>query len=116
MRSLDPQWGGRPRHITTTDRELIVETAKTRPTKLSLPFTHWSVRKLADYLGSKTGPKVRIGRERLRQILAAEGITFQRTKTWKESPDPLKEEKLTCIEWTWTTPGTARSRSTSSGR
>ena len=100
MRSLDPQWaGGRPRHITTTDREFIVETAKTRPTKLSLPFTHWSVRKLADYLGSKTGPKVRIGRERLRQILAAEGITFQRTKTWKESPDPLKEEKLTRIEW-----------------
>ena len=33
MRSLDPQWaGGRPRLITTTDRALIVKTAKTRPT------------------------------------------------------------------------------------
>ena len=31
MRSLDPQWaGGRPRQITTTDRALIVKTAKTR--------------------------------------------------------------------------------------
>ena len=40
-----------------------------------------------------------VGRERLRQILIAEGITFQRTKTWKESPDPLKEEKLARIEW-----------------
>ncbi len=100
MRSPDPHWaGGRPRHITTTDREFIVETAKTRPTKLGLPFTHWSVRKLADYLGSQKGPKVRIGRERLRQILVSEGITFQRTKTWKESPDPFKEEKLTRIEW-----------------
>lgn len=100
MRSLDPQWaGGRPRHITTTDREVIVETAKTRPAALGLPFTHWSIRKLADYLGSRKGPRLRIGRERLRQILAAEGITFQRTKTWKESPDPLKEEKLTRIEW-----------------
>lgn len=100
MRSLDPQWaGGRPRLITTSDRKVIVETAKTRPTKLGQPFTHWSIRKLADYLGSKKGPKVRIGRERLRQILAAEGITFQRTKTWKESPDPLKEEKLNRIEW-----------------
>lgn len=100
MASLDPQWaGGRPRQITTTDRELIVETAKTRPQKLGVPFTHWSIRKLADYLGSKKGPKVRIGRERLRQILVAEGITFQRTKTWKESPDPLKEEKLDRIEW-----------------
>ena len=35
----------------------------------------------------------------MRQILIAEGITFQRTKTWKESPDPLKEQKLGRIEW-----------------
>jgi transposase len=100
MRSLDPQWaGGRPRLITTTDRQVIVETAKTRPTKLGRPFTHWSIRKLAGYLATKKGRKVRIGRERLRQILTAEGLTFQRTKTWKESPDPLKEEKLARIEW-----------------
>ena len=45
MRSLDARWaGGRPRLITTTDRELIVKTAKTRPTKLRQPFTHRSVR------------------------------------------------------------------------
>ena len=100
MRSLDPQWaGGRPRQIMTTDRELIVTTAKTRPVTLAQPFTHWSIRKLADYLATKKGPKVKVGRERLRQILIAEGITFQRTKTWKESPDPLKEEKLSRIEW-----------------
>ena len=100
MRSLDPQWaGGRPRQITTNDREVIVETAKARPTTLGCPFTHWSIRKLVDYLATKKGPKVQIGRERLRQILGAEGITFQRTKTWKESPDPLKEEKLARIEW-----------------
>ena len=100
MRSLDPQWaGGRPRQITTTDRALIVKTATTRPRKLGRPFTHWSIRKLADYLATEAGRKVRIGRERLRQILHAEGITFQRTKTWKESPDPLKEQKLARIEW-----------------
>ena len=99
LRALDPQWaGGRPRQITTTDKALIVKTAKTRPTKLRLPFTHWSIRKLADHLATRRGRKVRIGRERLRQILIAEGITFQRTKTWKESPDPLKEQKLTRIE------------------
>ncbi|MFI5045759.1 MAG: transposase [Acidimicrobiia bacterium] len=100
MRSLDPQWaGGRPRQITTSDREFIVATAKVRPTTLGCPFTHWSIRKLADYLATQKGPKVRVGRERLRQILAAEGLTFQRTKTWKESPDPHKEEKLARIEW-----------------
>ena len=99
MRSLDPQWaGGRPRQITTTDRALIVKTATTRPTKLGCPFTHWSIRKLAEYLATRKGRRVRIGRERLRQILIAEGITFQRTKTWKESPDPLKEPKLARIE------------------
>ena len=100
MRSLDPQWaGGRPRLITTSDRAFIVATAKTRPTTLGQPFTHWSVRKLADYLATRKGRTVRVGRERLRQILIAEGITFQRTKTWKESPDPAKEQKLARIEW-----------------
>lgn len=100
MRSLDPRWaGGRPRLITTSNREVIVEMAKSRPTKLGCPFSHWSVRKLADYLATRKGQRVRIGRERLRQILVAEGITFQRTKTWKESPDPLKEQKLARIEW-----------------
>ena len=42
---------------------------------------------------------IRIGREALRCLLVRRGITFQRTKTWKESPDPLKEDKLARIEW-----------------
>ena len=38
--SLDPQWaGGRPRLITTIDRELIVKTAKKRPRSFGQPFT-----------------------------------------------------------------------------
>jgi len=58
----------------------------TRPEKLGLPFTHWSLRKLAAYLAGAPQP-ARIGRERLRQILHARGISFQRTRTWKESAD-----------------------------
>jgi len=100
MESLDPRWaGGRPRLITTRDRELIVKTAKKRPRSLGQHFTRWSIRKLRDYLASKKGRRVVVSRERLRQILAEERITFQRTKTWKESPDPLREEKLARIEW-----------------
>ena len=99
MASLDPRWaGGRPRLITTTDRELIVKTAKKRPRSLGQPFTRWSIRKLAGYLAGKKGRKVTVSRERLRQILAEEKITFQKTKTWKESNDPLKEAKLARIE------------------
>ena len=41
---------------------------------------------------------VTIGRERLRQFLAANDVTFQRTKTWKESNDPDRDAKLDRIE------------------
>lgn len=96
---LDPKWaGGRPRQITSTDEGFIVETAKTRPEKLGQPFTHWSIRKLARFLADNSTRRVTIGRERLRQILERHQITFQRTKTWKESNDPLRDAKLDRIE------------------
>ena len=99
MVSLDPQWaGGRPRLITTDDVAFILETAKTRPEKLGEPFTRWSIRKLARYLAGNEHRVVRVGRERLRQILGTNGVTFQRTKTWKESNDPDRDAKLDRIE------------------
>jgi transposase len=98
LAALDPRWaGGRPRLISDDDVELIVEAATTRPEKLGLPFTHWSLRKLAAYLAGSSRA-VRIGRERLRQILHSRGISFQRTRTWKESTDPEREAKLDRIE------------------
>lgn len=99
MRSLDPQWaGGRPRRITTDDESFVVETATTRPEKLGQPFTRWSLRKLVDYLADNDVRVVEIGRERLRQLLADNDVTFQRTKTWKESNDPDRDAKLDRIE------------------
>jgi transposase len=99
MRALDPRWaGGRPRRISAEDEEFLIETARTRPEKLGCPFTHWSVRKLIGYLAENPRRIVRIGRERARRLLAAHEITFQRTKTWKESPDPEREAKLARIE------------------
>jgi transposase len=99
MAALDPQWaGGRPRRITTDDESFIVETAAARPESLGQPFTRWSIRKLVGYLADNTDRVVIIGRERLRQILADHRITFQRTKTWKESNDPDRDAKLDRIE------------------
>jgi transposase len=99
LAALDPQWaGGRPRQITSDEQQYIVATATTRPAKLGLLFTHWSIRKLAGYLADNTVRTVKIGRERLRQILRGRGISFQRTRTWKESHDPDKEAKLDRIE------------------
>jgi transposase len=100
LAALDPQWaGGRPRQITSDEEQYIVATATTRPAKLGRPFTHWSIRKLAGYLADNTVRTVKIGRERLRQILRGRGISFQRTRTWKESHDPDKEAKLDRIEY-----------------
>jgi transposase len=96
---LDPQWaGGRPRLISDEDAVFIVTAATTRPEKLGLPFTCWSLRKLAAYLAGHAARPVRIGRERLRQILHARQISFQRTRTWKESAAPDKDAKLDRIE------------------
>jgi transposase len=96
---LDPQWaGGRPRLLSPDDEDFVVATAITRPTKLGQPFTRWSLRKLVAYLRKVHGRVIRIGREALRCLLTRRGVTFQRTKTWKESPDPDREAKLDRIE------------------
>ncbi len=73
-------------------------TATTRPTKLGQPFTRWSIRKLAAYRRKGQGRVILIGREALRCLLARRGVTFQRTKTWKEPPDPEREAKLDRVE------------------
>ncbi|MEU4532784.1 helix-turn-helix domain-containing protein, partial [Micromonospora ureilytica] len=100
MACLDPQWaGGRPRQISPDEEQFIVETANTRPEKLGRPFTRWSVRKLADHLSSDATRRIRIGRERLRQILHQHKITFRRTKTRKESTDPDWDAKLARIQY-----------------
>jgi transposase len=99
LAALDPRWaGGRPRLISDDQRTFIIATARTRPTALGCPFTHWSLRKLTDYLSRNRIKTVKIGRERLRQILHEHDISFQRTRTWKESKDPAKDSKLDRIE------------------
>ncbi|WP_327411434.1 IS630 family transposase (plasmid) [Streptomyces sp. NBC_01281] len=97
---LDPRWaGGRPRLLGRDDEDFVVQTAITWPTVLGKPFTRWSIRKLADHLSGNITRPVRIGRETLRCLLARRGISFQRTKTWKESPDPDFDAKLARIEY-----------------
>src|SRR5260221_12308672 len=99
LAALDPRWaGGRPRLISDEDIEVIVTAAATRPEKLGQPFTRWSLRKLAAYLAGCPRP-VAIRREPLRQVLHAGGISFQPTRTWKESAHPDRDAKLDRIEY-----------------
>jgi transposase len=98
MDSLFPKWSeGRPATFTPRVRARICRIARARPAKFGLPFTTWSLDKLRDYLVERRVVKT-ISKERLRQILAEEDITFQKTKSWKESPDPEKEDKLARID------------------
>jgi transposase len=78
---------GRPRDLEPEEVAQILEVATSRPKDCGLPFTTWSLRKLADFLVTrrivaKTSANM-VGR-----ILRENGISFQRTKTWKESNDP----------------------------
>ena len=85
---------GRPRRFTDAVRERIVELALSKPKELGKPFTHWSLPKLRDHL-VKAGVVESISVETVRKILTERGVSFQRTKTWKESTDPQFEAKKT---------------------
>jgi hypothetical protein len=103
-RSVCSVWtlGGRKhrsRLLNADDEAFVVATATTRPRSLGKPFTRWSIRKLADHLRRDISRPVRIGREALRCLLARHSVTFQRTKTWKESTDPDYDAKLDRIEY-----------------
>jgi transposase len=65
---LDPRWaGGRPRLLIRDDEDFVVQTAITRPTKLSQPFTRWSLRKLVAYLRKVHG-RLGLGRARTSRL------------------------------------------------
>ena len=89
-----PNPQGRPSSLSSRQVRQLIATALARPTDLGLPFTHWSVAKLQEYCcARKLLPA--FSNEWVRRLLRREGISFQRTKTWKESPDPDFESKKT---------------------
>ena len=100
LAALDPRWaGGRPRLISDEDVDFIVAAATTRPEKLGQPFTRWSLRKLVALPGAQPGPGGGgSGGSGCGRSCIPGGISFQRTRTWKESADPDKDAKLDVIE------------------
>lgn len=86
--------GGRPPTFTREQKAGIIEVALSRPGDLGLPFTQWSLSKLREYV-IEQGVVEGISDEWIRQILRNAGVTYQRTKTWKESRDPEYELKKT---------------------
>ena len=91
--SLLPRYGGgRPPKFTLPQRQEIKKTALGRPTDHGLPFSTWSLPKLADFLVAE-GVVDDISHEGLRLLLGEEGVSFQAVKTWKTSTDPDYEAK-----------------------
>ncbi|MEV6995843.1 IS630 family transposase [Streptomyces sp. NPDC093228] len=96
--SLYPKYkGGQPKTLTLRapgDQE----DHQVQPAEHGLPFSTWSLAKLADFLVAE-GVVDDISHEGLRSLLLREeGVTFQRMKTWKTSRDPNYATKKARIE------------------
>ena len=103
--SLRPRYrGGRPRRISCEQRRQAVAVAGARPDTQGVALTRWSLPRLAEHL-AELG--LEISPAHLGRVLAEAGLSFQRTRTWKASPDPDYETKaarvlelraaLTCV-------------------
>ena len=96
--SLYPRYrGGHPPKFTLPQRREIKKIAKTKPAEHGLPFSTWSLSKLAEFLVAE-GVVNDISHEGLRVLLREEGVTFQCLKTWKGSTDPEFTQKKARIE------------------
>lgn len=83
--------GGRPRRITDAERERIVAVAGARPDTQGIPATRWSLRRLSAHLAEAEG--IEVSPTHLGRILDEAGLSFQRTRSWKASPDPDYDAK-----------------------
>ena len=84
--SLDPDYrGGRPRKTTPAERDRIVAVARARPDTQGVALTRWSLAKLREHLA---GMGIVLSEEALRRALRHAGLSHQRTRSWKWSPDP----------------------------
>jgi transposase len=89
--SLDPDYrGGRPKKTTPEQRDQIVAVARARPDTQGVALTRWSLAKLSEHLASLG---IVLSEEALRQTLRGAGLSYQRTRSWKSSPDPGFAEK-----------------------
>src|SRR4051794_14077993 len=85
--ALDPDYrGGRPKKITPEQRDRVVAVARARPDTQGVALTRWSIAKLARYLAEQQIAE--LSPTAVRGLLNHAGLSFQRTRSWKSSPDP----------------------------
>lgn len=83
---------GRPAILRAGQLRELVEVALSNPAERGLPFSNWSVPKLAEYCRSKKLLPA-VTDEWVRRLLRREGLSAQRIRTWKTSNDPAFDRK-----------------------
>jgi transposase len=86
---------GRPSEVTEAYRAVLLAAVRRRPRSLGLPFSLWTLQRLADHLAEHTG--LRVSDETVRRALKQEGIVLSRPQHKITSPDPeyaLKKRRL----------------------
>ena len=83
---------GRPVTYGEDARGQLVVTAKTHPQQLGLPYSHWTLDRLVEYVHQRLN--IPVSRSQLGAILEQEGLKWYQEKTYfTESPDPQFAEK-----------------------
>ena len=86
---------GAPGKLTAAYRRHLVECVRRRPRSLGLPYSLWTLQRLADHLAEQTG--LRLSDETVRRALKTEGIGLSRPQHTITRPDPeyaLKKRRL----------------------
>jgi transposase len=77
---------GAPRKVSEEYRQILVHAIRRRPRSLGLPFSLWTLHRLADYMAEQTS--IRVEYETVRVHLKAAGIVLSRPQHTITSPDP----------------------------
>ena len=81
--------------MTETYRAELLAAVRRRPRSLDLPYSLWTLQRLADYLAEKTG--LRVSYETVRLTLKKAEIVLSRPQHKVSSPDPdylVKKRRL----------------------
>lgn len=90
---------GTPKKVTAVYVAKLEAAVRRRPRSLNLPFSMWTLQRLADYLAEETG--IRIEAETVRLHLKKLGIVLSRPQHKVSSPDPdylVKKRRLRSSE------------------
>jgi transposase len=87
----DAPMPGRPTKVTERYRSELLEAVRRRPRSLDLPYSLWTLHRLADYMAEKTG--LRLSIEAVRQALKKAEIVLSRPQHKISSPDPEYQVK-----------------------